>query len=247
MESGKWKNTKRKKSLGFVLSTIYFPLSTFLFIGCAAPAANSPSYPLPSIHTFSLPQTAPASPSGIYHTVQKGETLWRIGRTYNVPIEDLVKTNRLPDSTKVKAGQKIFIPRLQAPVIIETAGTVEFIWPAKGKIISYFRDHKQGETVNQGIDIELAPGTPVAASKAGKISFTSEKVKGLGKSIIMDHRDGYQTVYGHLSEIRVQPGDEVKQGSIIAKSGNTGRTLGASLHFEIRENHKSKNPLHYLP
>lgn len=227
-------------------------LLTFL-MGCATPAVNSPVYPSPAIHSFSLPPTTPVTPSGIYHTVQKGETLWRIARAYQIPIEEIVKVNRLPDATKLKTSQRIFIPRavkvvesLKETTALTLSANEGFIWPAKGRILTYF-SHLKEKSLNKGVDIALQPGTAVAAARSGKVTFAHERLKGLGKIVIVDHGDGYQTVYGHLSEILVKPGDKVDQGMVIAKSGNTGRNLGASLHFEIREDHKPKNPLHYLP
>ncbi len=235
----------------------YIPFC-ILLLGITAGCATTqplPTSPLSnsSQPSFSLPPITPVIPRGVYHTLKKGETLWRIARAYQIPTQEIVKVNRLPDATKLKTGQRIFIPG--AVKVLEnpeetTASNVpaneSFIWPAKGRILSYFSNLKE-KSFNKGIDIALQPGTAVTAARSGKVSFAHERLKGLGKIIIVDHGDGYQTVYGHLSEIWVKPGDKVDQGMVIAKSGSTGRNLGASLHFEVREDHQPKNPLHYLP
>ena len=242
---------------GFICLSSIVLVCLITAVGCATPAADSSTYPLPAIHSFSLPPTTPVIPNGMYHTVQKGETLWRIARAYQIPAEEIVRINRLPDVKKLKTGQRIFIPGAtkilenpENPIEETTLSGVpaneSFIWPAKGRILSYFSSTKE-KSLNKGIDIALQPGAAVAAARSGKVSFAHERLKGLGKIIIVDHGDGYQTVYGHLSEILVKPGDRVDQGMVIAKSGSTGRNLGASLHFEVREDHQPKNPLHYLP
>lgn len=213
----------------------------FTLSGCAT---SSNSVIPPAIG--SLPSIAPEIPKGIYHRVEKGQTLWRIARMYGVSVEELAKVNRLPDATKVKNGQLIFIPGALQPRNSLEISTEDFVWPVKGKILSYFGAH-QDQSVNKGIDIGSAAGTPVKAARSGKVIFVQEKFKGLGKTLILEHEDGYQTVYGHLSEILVQPGELISQEMVIARTGNTGRTTLSELHFQIRKNQKPQNPLHYLP
>lgn len=96
-----------------------------------------------------------------------------------------------------------------------------------------------------GIDISGKVGDPVYAAAAGKI-ITAESNRSRGKYIIIQHPNGLQSWYMHLSEILVSEGDTVKKGEAIAKLGNTGRSTGPHLHFEIVKGNKKVNPLSYL-
>lgn len=188
---------------------------------------------------------------GIYHKVVKGETLWRISKTYGVELEKIVAANRISDVERIAAGQMLFIPSATKP--IETKLTTQesnvkedFIWPVKGKIILYFGAQK-GTSPNKGIDIQAREGATVVASRSGKVIFFDDKVKGYGKTLILDHGDELQTLYAHNSESLVKIGDEVKQFTPIAKVGTTGRARTPYLHFEIRKRHQPQNPFYYLP
>ncbi len=92
-----------------------------------------------------------------------------------------------------------------------------------------------------GIDIAAPSGTPVYASRSGNIAFSGEK-GGYGKLVVIDHSFGYETLYGHLSEIRVTEGAEVKKGDLIGYVGSTGRSTGPHLHFELRKNGRKVRP-----
>ena len=252
-ESSK-QETKTRKPYLVKIYKFYFIALLTLLVGCAttSPVVTS-SLPKPPPSGFSLPPMTPVVPTGVYHSVQKGETLWKIAQAYHVPVEEIIKINRLPDPTKVKVGERIFVPTASKILDISKQPSASlsisgenFIWPARGRILAYFNEGGKEKAVNKGIDISLPEGSPVVSARSGKISFVHMRLKGLGKTIIIDHGDGYQTIYGHLSEILVTPGDQVIQGKVIAKSGNSGRTIGPSLHFEIRESHRSKNPLYYL-
>jgi murein DD-endopeptidase MepM/ murein hydrolase activator NlpD len=188
---------------------------------------------------------------GIYHRVERGETLWRIAKTYNVDLEKIVKINRIPDAARINSGQLIFIPDAKEKRRVVTyeelkKGEDTFIWPLKEKVISYY-GAKKGNIKNKGIDIRTREGAKVVASRSGRVSFCDEKVKGYGKTIIIQHGDGYSTVYAHNSQILVKLGQWVKQGEVIARAGSTGRTSIPILHFEIRKKHQPQNPFYYLP
>jgi len=193
----------------------------------------------------------PRPVSGIYHDVQKGDTLWRIAKTYGIEITDIVRANNISDETKISPGQKILIPgaKTQIPVTIEKAKLYEkdyFSWPLDGEILSYFGQKTYGAR-NKGIDIKARGGERVLASKGGRVVFCSEHFKGYGNIIIMDHFDGFFTVYSRNSQNLVKAGDSVEQNQAIALAGSTGRGEAASLHFEIRRNGRPQNPLYYLP
>ena len=188
--------------------------------------------------------------SGIYHKVKDGETLWRISQIYGVPINEIIKANRLPSGSVIEEGQLLYIPgrssALNIPVKPIVPGAKGFIWPIKGRVTSPFGAKWNGGR-NKGIDIEAKDGHAVAAARSGKVLFCSDSLKGYGKTIIIDHEDGFSTVYAHNKEILVRPGDRVVSGQAIAIAGSTGRTSLPHLHFEIRKGHEPQNPLYYLP
>ncbi|WP_052210484.1 peptidoglycan DD-metalloendopeptidase family protein [Thermoanaerobacter sp. YS13] len=96
-----------------------------------------------------------------------------------------------------------------------------------------------------GIDFGVPSGTPIKAVADGIVVLAGE-YGGYGKAVVIKHANGLSTIYGHLSEIKVEAGKEVKQGEIIGLSGNTGRSTGPHLHFEIRENGQPVDPSLYL-
>ncbi|MDD4202419.1 MAG: LysM peptidoglycan-binding domain-containing M23 family metallopeptidase [Candidatus Omnitrophica bacterium] len=194
--------------------------------------------------------------TGTYHIVNKKETLWSISNKYNIDINELIEINRIPNGNKIEKGQRIFIPKKDDTIqsvsekqkktleIIETKGE-RFIWPVKGSILSSF-GQKKGESLNNGIDIKVPVGSSVKASKSGTVTFCSDVFKGYGKTIIIDHGDGYQTVYAYNSANLTSEGDFVRQDQVIAKSGSSGRAQQPSLHFEIRKKHNPVNPINFL-
>ncbi|MBI3395686.1 MAG: peptidoglycan DD-metalloendopeptidase family protein [Spirochaetia bacterium] len=93
-----------------------------------------------------------------------------------------------------------------------------------------------------GVDFAAATGSPVLASADGRVAFAGE-YGGYGKLVILGHDFGYQTYYGHLSEIKVKAGQEIKSGSVVGGVGATGRATGPHLHFEIRKMGRFQNPL----
>ena len=190
---------------------------------------------------------APSSPNqaqlaSIEHVVAKGETLWRISKIYNTELEDIVRINGLSDSSLIAYGLKIIMPIAIGPntAVYDS----DFIWPSKGKVIVTFRQKDNGVS-NKGIDILTGPNQDVLASRTGKVIFIGE-LTGYGKTIIIDHHDGFSSLYCGNSSVGVKIGDEVQQGMVVAKTGQTPRKDSGSLHFEIRKKHKPQNPLYYL-
>lgn len=213
---------------------ILVSLAVFL-TGCGG-AANHVTVPRPPVRE---------EVGGIYHKVQKGETLWRISKMYDADVETIASANRLPNTSQINEGQLLFIPQQEIPSGSSKTNS-NFIWPLKGKIISFFGNDKDG-VKNKGIDIKARYGEAVAASRDGKVSLVDENMKGFGKTIIIDHEDGYSSVYAHNSEILVKSGQKVRQGTVIAKAGQTGRAESVRVHFEIRKKHIPQNPFYFLP
>ena len=98
--------------------------------------------------------------------------------------------------------------------------------------------------LHTGVDL-VAKYVPLRAAKSGVVTFAGN-MSGYGKIIIIRHDNGYETRYAHLSVISTNVGEYVNQGDLIGKTGNSGRTTGAHLHFEIRQNGVPKNPMKYL-
>ncbi len=121
--------------------------------------------------------------------------------------------------------------------------------PLKGVITSRFGyrpDPFTGEIrFHTGIDIKATYKQPVRATADGKVVFSGWK-KGYGKVVIIKHKNGYETVYAHLSYKRVGRNQPVKAGQIIGYAGSTGRSTGVHLHYEIRKNGKPVNPIRYI-
>jgi len=218
----------------------------------------------------------PRSNYGFYYTIKTGDTLYRISKEYEVNISKLKEVNSITDEKRLKIGDYIFIPGISMPqfddkrqVDVFSKKTVKkkvakrkrtdkkvslqkptkadrkmFIWPVDGVITSLFGARKG--TMHEGIDIGLPIGRKVKAAAKGKVIFSNVH-GGYGKVVIILHSRGYVTIYAHNSKLLKKEGASVKQGEIIALSGNTGKSISPHVHFEIRKNSKPVNPLHYLP
>lgn len=183
---------------------------------------------------------------GIYHKVNPGETVWRIAQTYGVSLEDIIRTNNIPDVAQVEENQLIFIPGVQAVknVPVETdENPQDFEWPIKGAIQTYFHQVKNGHRV-QGIDIEAREGDLVKAARRGKVVL-ADFLTGYGNTVIIDHQDGLMSVYARNGHMLVDVGSSVWKGMDIAHVGKEGRDV--YLHFQIRKDQREQNPLYYLP
>jgi murein DD-endopeptidase MepM/ murein hydrolase activator NlpD len=204
------------------------------FYGCA------------SVPIEPLPKTT-VKPGSIYHRVEKGQTLWRIAKIYSVDIDELVKANRIADTSNIEIGQAILIPRKpdEKPAGIPVTAE-EFAWPLKGKVISSY-GQVNGNLKNKGINIQAQENAKVIASRSGKVIFYGPLTGGFGKTIIIDHGDGYSTLYARNAEVFVKPGELVVKNAAIAKAGSAGRDKNTYLHFEIRKGHSPQNPGFYLP
>jgi len=192
---------------------------------------------------------------GIYHTVQKGETLASIAKKYKVDVSAILECeyNNL-EGADIVPGQKIIVPggkKPYKPRVVHVysgpipqgaaKGTGAFVWPTSGVITQKFwARHK-------AIDIGAPTGTPVVAADSGYVVKAGWSKYGYGNYIVIDHGNGFQTLYAHLSAILVQVGQSVAKGTRIGSVGSTGRSTGPHLHFEIRYNGVQRNPLGYLP
>lgn len=123
------------------------------------------------------------------------------------------------------------------------------IYPTYGRISDSYgwRIHPftNKRTFHNGLDLGNKTGTPIYATADGTVKKI-QKLKLMGNFVVVSHRFGYETRYGHLNKILVKPGDEVKRGQIIALMGNSGRSTGAHLHYEVLRYGKHRNPYKYL-
>jgi len=123
-----------------------------------------------------------------------------------------------------------------------------FGWPvqARKKISSNYGARRGRKKTHKGIDIPAPYDTPIIAAKGGRVIFSGWE-RSLGNVVVIDHRKGFQTVYGHASKLVVRRDQMVHQGQIIAYVGNTGRSTGPHLHFELRKKGKYHlNPMKYV-
>jgi murein DD-endopeptidase MepM/ murein hydrolase activator NlpD len=222
-------------------SQIYLIAFVLLLAGCASTAVIKPQYP-----------AAPAQLGAVYHRIEKGETLWAVSKKYSVDMDDLAKVNNILDTTRVEVGQLIIIPENKRVAPVNLPGNVyskdDFIWPLEGKVVSSF-GQSFNSMVNKGLNIQVSGSNTVLASRGGRIVFYSDNFLSFGKTIIIDHLDGFLTVYSGINEIMVKPGDNVLGGVSIARiyAANNPKGDRPYLHFEIRKGYLAQNPYFYLP
>ena len=182
---------------------------------------------------------------GILYEKSENETYDSIAMSYRIPVQYILKVNRIQHN---EHKQYIFIPcgtisNLDRSLFLGTA----FVSPLTvGKLSSYFGVRKDPidhlHKFHAGVDIACPINTPVYASRDGVVIFAGFN-GGYGNLIVIKHSRDYFTLYGHLHKILVAKGSTVSTGQLIGKSGNTGRTTGPHLHFEIRKHSKPINPL----
>jgi murein DD-endopeptidase MepM/ murein hydrolase activator NlpD len=144
--------------------------------------------------------------------------------------------------------EEILVPPVPAIVkkgtkVIPGEGTGKFAWPVVGATITSGYGERWGST-HKGLDM-ISKNKNIIASDNGKVVFAGTR-SGYGKTVIIDHNNGYRTLYGHLSKISVSVGTTVEKGEIIGVMGSTGNSTGVHLHFEIHSNGVAQNPMKYL-
>jgi murein DD-endopeptidase MepM/ murein hydrolase activator NlpD len=203
--------------------------------------------------------TPPPERKGVYHVVERHQTLYRICKTYGVDLKRVASLNGIVDPSKIETGQRIFIPGAKKVLKVEiyiddvvaeqgekskiVYKKLDFIWPVDGKIVDGFADVERKS--HKGIDISSPLGTPIKASNGGKVMY-SNTMKGYGNVVIIRHTEEYVTVYAHNQTNLVEEGTWVEKGQIIGKVGQTGNATGPHLHFEIRKNGKAMDPMLFL-
>ena len=119
-------------------------------------------------------------------------------------------------------------------------GTGKFRWPTKGRIT------QRTWHCHHAVDIANSEGTKIYAADTGYVVVAGWLGGGYGKTVVINHGNGFQTLYAHLSVIRVQANKKVDRGDLIGRMGNTGHSTGSHLHFEIREGSQLHDPLEFV-
>ncbi len=187
--------------------------------------------------------------SGVKHTVKSGDTVRSIASKYKADVDDVLSYNGLTLGSKLAIGDVIIIPDGVVSVV-QTSGTAVTISQGTSQTVSssgYFIRPISGGRKSQGIhgyngvDLAASVGTPIVASAGGTvvIAKSSGYNGGYGLYVAIKHSNGTQTLYGHMSQVNVAVGQQVNQGEVIGAVGNTGRSTGPHVHFEIRG---AKNP-----
>lgn len=197
--------------------------------------------------------------SGIQYTVKSGDTVKSIAKKHKGDIQEILTFNGLADNSDLKAGDTIIIPDGEVSTTPKTSKIVKSKGSAVTKNInesstgsslgaqslsSYFvrpvitgeGRRSQGLHGYNGVDIAGAIGTKVVAAAAGDVIVSRDGGwnGGYGTYIVIQHNNGTQTLYGHLSGVVAEEGWHVTKGQTIGYMGNTGRSTGSHLHFEVR-------------
>ena len=195
--------------------------------------------------------------TGVIHTVQPGDNIYSIAKKYRVSAQNIVNFpfNDFRDSSfNLIAGSSLVVPEgimvseetvipdtyNFAQVVAGVKGSSNFIWPTNGTITQY------PTVYHMALDVANSSSPPVLASDAGTVVYSGCFSWGYGCHIIIDHGNGYRTLYGHLSQRDVEQGGVVTQGQQIGLMGSTGRSTGTHLHFEVRQGGTLLNPQSFL-
>lgn len=206
--------------------------------------------------------------SGVMHTIKKGDTLKKIASAYNAKVEDIIAFNNLDEEgTDLVVGEKIMVPggikvtatpvqkqysttqsryAGAAPAGSAQAPTVSgYVWPSAARTITQYYGWR-----HHGLDVAGPMGSAIYAARGGVVAVSQcGWNSGYGCYVIIDHGNGVRTLYGHNSRLLVSVGEQVVTGQTISLMGNTGKVRGITgihLHFEIRINGATVNPLRYV-
>lgn len=190
--------------------------------------------------------------TGIEHTVQKGDTIAAIAKKYKSDAGDIAQYNDLAGDASLVVGEKLIIPNGEtpAPVVVakkstskKKVGAEPYLGGSGPAISGYYAWPVAGGVITQslhgwnGVDIGAPLGTNIFASAGGTVIIAKNNGAwngGYGKYVVISHPNGTQTLYSHMSNVLVSPGESVSQGEIIGKMGSTGLSTGSHLHFEVR-------------
>jgi murein DD-endopeptidase MepM/ murein hydrolase activator NlpD len=156
---------------------------------------------------------------------------------------------KLVEVRRTSAGVRVYRVGKCGEVAIPSLGTGSFLWPANRHYLSGYNF----SAVHPGLDIAGRLGEPIYASDAGTVIYAGYSLNaagrpvGYGQYVVLDHGNGYQTLYAHASQLFVRCGQQVQRGQVIAAIGSVGRSTGPHLHYEIRYLSQAVNPWSLLP
>lgn len=197
----------------------------------------------------------------LVYTVAEGDTMWGIADAFSADFDEIVAANPDVNADALQPGDILFIPG-GTPPSRRTAvasrggsrtpaatGTFE-IWPVSANVSDWFGWRVHPVTgvwhLHDGIDLDASYGTPVAAVASGTVT-TAGWLGGYGNAVKIDHGDGIMTMYAHLSEVAVSPGEWVEAGELIGYVGSTGNSTGPHLHFTVLVWGEPVDPWGWLP
>lgn len=194
--------------------------------------------------------------TGLVITVKKGDNIYDLAKKYKSDAQKILNWpfNNFEDldTFALAAGQTLVIPDgvmpEAAPVysprtiaqVTPMTGSGQFLWPTQGIIT------QNPVSYHMALDIANPTLPPIMSADAGTVVTVEKQRFGYGWHVIVDHGNGYSTLYAHMSDIYVSAGQPVSKGSVIGKVGSTGRSSGPHLHFEIMKNGVKLNPLGFF-
>ena len=183
--------------------------------------------------------TIPSTSEGLSIVLYNDNT-WRYVRNRDIDVLDETIYTQNWDTSKIHA-YNVELKDLPMSMVIDLVDTLKsYHYPFKGRVTSKYGPRRRG--IHQGTDIDLETGDPIYATFDGRVRHTTYVARGYGHLIIIRHDNGLETFYAHLSEVNVKPGDWVTAGQVIGKGGNTGRSTGSHLHYEMRYKGHSFDP-----
>lgn len=183
--------------------------------------------------------------SGLLHRVAPGDSAEEVAERHDISLDDLMAANSLRPGDELPVGATLILPHARPPrdAVLASRGEL-YMWPVQGRITSYYG--ARWGSFHHGIDIGLPYGTPIRASRGGTVSFAGWRGN-YGILVVVEHGSSTTTWYAHMSRTVVSRGQWVERGQVLGYVGTTGRSTGPHLHFEVRINGESRNPLNYLP
>lgn len=184
--------------------------------------------------------------TGVFHKTARKESLTELARRYKVSPETVKRANGIAGNL-LPPGKEVFLPGAKPLPEIHYVKQKVFAWPirAKNRLTSGFgwRVHpiSGSRAFHTGIDIGAARGTPILAAADGVVVYSGDGGS-YGNMVILRHKNGLYTVYGHASKLIARKGKYVKRGQKIALVGSTGASTGPHLHFEVKSTEKHVNP-----
>ncbi len=180
---------------------------------------------------------------GIMYRIGPGDSFKDLVSKYDLDKEKVMQANNIRNAEKISQGKNIILPGAKPEFGYQDRLNQMFVRPVEGRISSPFgprwgRHH-------DGKDYAVPIGTPVKAAGGGRVVYVGWS-SGYGNTVIIEHQQGMRTLYAHLNSFNVNSGQRVNRGQVIARSGNTGRSTGPHLHFEVRVNGRPIDPAGYL-